>query len=185
MEEDIGSLIRRVEALSIQIGGMSEAEKISRLDGGSLLQVFRKVRATFVKFGTQTQLAEFESRYSKIEPLLETNSLDLPSAAKVEIVLAAEAFLLDSADLLQKLNNLKNLGDQECVPDLRQKMKAIRPIQRVHMQQELETAHCQQRLNNLVDLYNSTLTRLSQQLYFWDAQLTQWETRVDKSLEQK
>jgi len=114
---------------------MSEAEKISRLEGGSLLQVFRKIRAAVLKMATSTQLPDFELKYAKIEPLLETNSLDLPSGAKVEIILAAEAFLLDSADLLSKLNNIKHLADQECVADLRSKLKAVRPLQRVHMQQ--------------------------------------------------
>ena len=126
------------------------------------------------------KLRTFESKYEKISHLLETNTFALTTSSKLEIILAAESFLLDAAALLQRVQADAPIAEKELIPNLDSNLKQLRPIQIKHAEQQLDTLVTTSAVEELVDTYNSTLRSLAAKIVEWDEQLTRWESEENK-----
>lgn len=184
MAATIDILEDRVKNLENLVFGSSDKDVECPKCVESLHNVHSKM---MVSVAGHKNIAESFSKLEQIQKYLDpeyTDELTLTPPAKLEMILAEEDLIKETASSMEKLKILEEVISSEHIKGTpffssaassHEKMQALSQI---HLKQQDEAAILTENVRRLLTSYNMIVTLLSKQFVLWDKMLTELEIQA-------
>jgi len=145
----------------------------------SLLDVNKKLNDATAKHAVIQQvwkkLDQLES-YLDVEYLAKIQSS--VDEMKADVVLARADQLTVTASRLEEISKHQDALNDSSLKGIPEHSSKLEPLIQVHIEQEQDQLELNERVNELLTVYNSVVSSISQQFIEWDNQVTQCELAV-------
>lgn len=126
-------------------------------------------------------IAESFSKLAQIEKYLDpeyTDELTITQPAKLEMILAEENLIKQTASSMEELKCLEEVISSEHIKAAASSHEKMQALSQIHLKQQDEAARLTENVRRLLTSYNMIVTLLSKQFVLWDKMVTELEIQA-------
>lgn len=178
MAATIDILEDRVKNLENLVFGSSDKDVECPKCVESLHNVHSKM---MVSVAGHKNIAESFSKLAQIEKYLDpeyTDELTITQPAKLEMILAEENLIKQTASSMEELKCLEEVISSEHIKAAASSHEKMQALSQIHLKQQDEAARLTENVRSLLTSYNMIVTLLSKQFVLWDKMVTELEIQA-------
>lgn len=175
MADNLDVFEKRLELLETRVFGGSNKDA----HYPKCTDVLANVQSNLTKSITgKKKINKIFDRLSELRECLDPAKADemtLSEAAKTEIILAEEDFLLQQSARLETLGQLQDTLDSEHIKAVPSLTGKLQDLSELTIEQQDQAGKLSEDIENLLSTYNAIITVLSKQFVKWDETVTKIE----------